>query len=115
MGIGCETAMKNGAPGELPDLPTPASVMRQDSRRLIPVGWSVHFHMATSPQPRATRGQIESVLRCVAPAGRPLFLPAIYEHKASFIGSTPSAISRDANLLTRAMLAEFEAVGADAL
>jgi uroporphyrinogen decarboxylase len=71
--------------------------------------------MATSLQPRATRSQIESVLRCVAPSGRPLFLPAIYEHKASFIGSTPSAISRDADLLTRAMLAEFEAVGADAL
>lgn len=66
------------------------------------------------PRP-ATRAAVESVLRCSAPLARPLFLPAIYEHKAWFIGSTPSAISRDANLLTRALLAEYEAVGADAL
>jgi uroporphyrinogen decarboxylase len=58
---------------------------------------------------------VELVLRCAAPRRTPLFLPAIYEHKAWFIGSTPSAISRDANLLTRALLAEFEAVGPDAL
>lgn len=45
----------------------------------------------------------------------PLFLPAIYEHKAWFIGSTPSAISRDGELLTRAILAEYEAIGPDAL
>lgn len=45
----------------------------------------------------------------------PLFLPAVYEHKAWFIGSTPSKISRDADLLTRALLAEFEAIGPDAL
>ncbi|HYD84940.1 MAG TPA: uroporphyrinogen decarboxylase family protein [Opitutus sp.] len=63
----------------------------------------------------ATRAEVESVLRCAAPRPVPLFLPAIYEHKAWFIGSTPSAISRDANLLTRAMLAEFEAIGPDAL
>lgn len=63
----------------------------------------------------ATRSEIESVLRCGPPRRVPLFLPAIYEHKAWFIGSTPSAISRDAGLLTRALLAEYEAVGADAL
>jgi uroporphyrinogen decarboxylase len=45
----------------------------------------------------------------------PLFLPAIYEHKAWFIRSTPSAISRDPHLLTRALLAEYEAIGPDAL
>lgn len=70
----------------------------------------------SSPLPAcATRTEVESVLRCAAPRRVPLFLPAIYEHKAWFIGSTPSAISRDADLLTRAMLAEFEAIGPDAL
>ncbi len=63
----------------------------------------------------ATRAEVESVLACGAPRPVPLFLPAIYEHKAWFVGSTPSAVSRDADLLTRAMLAEFEAVGPDAL
>ncbi|HVU25692.1 MAG TPA: uroporphyrinogen decarboxylase family protein [Opitutus sp.] len=63
----------------------------------------------------ATRAEVESVLRCTAPRAVPLFLPAIYEHKAAFIGRTPSAIARSADLLTRAMLAEFEAIGADGL
>jgi uroporphyrinogen decarboxylase len=62
----------------------------------------------------ATRAEVESVLRCAAPRA-PLFLPAIYEHKAAFIGSTPSAIARSADLLTQAMLAEFETLGADGL
>ncbi|MGH8021311.1 MAG: uroporphyrinogen decarboxylase family protein, partial [Opitutaceae bacterium] len=39
----------------------------------------------------------------------------IYEHKAWFIGSTPSAISRDAALLTKALLADYEALKPDAL
>lgn len=65
--------------------------------------------------PPATRSEVESVLRCGAPRSTPLFLPAIYEHKAAFIGSTPSAIARDADLLARAVLAEFEALGPDAL
>lgn len=55
------------------------------------------------------------MLRCRAPRPVPLFLPAIYEHKAWFIGSTPSAISRDPDLLTRALLAEYEAIKPDAL
>jgi uroporphyrinogen decarboxylase len=71
--------------------------------------------MARPPHPVATRAEVEAVLRCDAPGRRPLFLPAIYEHKAWFIGSTPTAISRDADLLTRALLAEFEAIGPDAL
>jgi uroporphyrinogen decarboxylase len=72
--------------------------------------------MSRPPHPVATRAEVESVLRCETPPRRsPLFLPAIYEHKAWFIGSTPSAISRDADLLTRAVLAEFEAIGPDAL
>lgn len=70
--------------------------------------------MPVSPKP-ATRAEVERVLRCESPRAVPLFLPAIYEHKAWFIGSTPSAISRDPELLTRAMLAEFEAIGADGL
>ena len=43
------------------------------------------------------------------------FLPAIYEHKAWFVGETPSRVARDARLLTTAMLAEYERVQADAL
>lgn len=65
--------------------------------------------------PPVTRAEIASVLRCAAPPTVPPFLPAIYEHKGWFIGRTPSAISRDAGLLTRALLAEYEAIGPDAL
>jgi uroporphyrinogen decarboxylase len=68
-----------------------------------------------SLHPPATRAEVEAVLRCAAPRPVPLFLPAIYEHKAWLVGSTPSAISRDAGLLTRALLAEHEMIGADAL
>ncbi len=63
----------------------------------------------------ANRCEVESVLRCETARDSPLFLPAIYEHKGSFIGETPSGISRDADLLARAMLAEHEAVQPDAL
>jgi uroporphyrinogen decarboxylase len=71
--------------------------------------------MPTPPHPTATRAEVENVLRCGPARPVPLFLPAIYEHKAWFIRSTPSAISRDADLLTRALLAEYEAIGPDAL
>lgn len=71
--------------------------------------------MPRPPHPVATRGEVETVLRCGPARAVPLFLPAIYEHKAAFIGSTPSAIARDGQLLGRAMLAEFEAIGPDAL
>jgi uroporphyrinogen decarboxylase len=43
------------------------------------------------------------------------FLPAIYEHKAWFVGETPSRVCRDAHLLTAALLAEYERVQSDAL
>jgi len=43
------------------------------------------------------------------------FLPAIYEHKGWFIGETPSAVARDARLLTKALQVEFEQVQPDAL
>lgn len=53
-------------------------------------------------------------LECRTPDRVP-FVPAIYEHKGWFIGRTPSAIARDADLLTEAILAEYECVRADAL
>ncbi len=71
--------------------------------------------MPPTPHVPATRAEVESVLRCGPARPVPLFLPAIYEHKAWFIGSTPSAISRDGDLLTRALLAEYETIGPDAL
>jgi uroporphyrinogen decarboxylase len=43
------------------------------------------------------------------------FIPAIYEHKGWFVGKSPSTVCRDAGLLTRAMLAEYEQVMPDAL
>ena len=43
------------------------------------------------------------------------FIPAIYEHKGWFIGKSPSTVCRDADLLVRAMLAEYEQVKPDAL
>ena len=63
----------------------------------------------------ASREEVQSVLRCEGTAGRPLYMPAIYEHKAFFLGDTPSNVSRDADLLTRAVLAEHEALEPDAL
>lgn len=74
--------------------------------------------MTTLPQTfqsTASRAEIESVLRCETRRPVPLFLPAIYEHKAWFIQETPSNISRDADLLTRALLAEYDQIRPDAL
>lgn len=71
--------------------------------------------MPPPPHSPATRTEVESILRCGPPRRVPLFLPAIYEHKAWFIGSTPSAIARDGALLARALLAEHAAIGPDAL
>jgi uroporphyrinogen decarboxylase len=42
-------------------------------------------------------------------------VPAIYEHKAWFIGETPSKVCRDSLLFTKAILAEYERVQPDAL
>ena len=63
----------------------------------------------------ASREEVQSVLRCEGTARRPPYMPAIYEHKAFFLGDTPSNVSRDADLLTRAVLAEYEALEPDAL
>ncbi len=62
----------------------------------------------------ASREEVESVLRCEG-SFRPLYLPAIYEHKAFFLGDTPSNVSRDADLFTKAVLAEYETLEPDAL
>jgi uroporphyrinogen decarboxylase len=43
------------------------------------------------------------------------FLPAVYEHKAWFIGSTPSQTSRDESRLVESVLAEYEILRPDAL
>lgn len=48
-------------------------------------------------------------------SGQVPFIPAIYEHKAWFVGETPSTVCRDAGLFTNAVLAEFEQVRSDAL
>jgi uroporphyrinogen decarboxylase len=46
---------------------------------------------------------------------RPLFCPAIYEHKARLLGRSPSEVSRSAGLLEQAVLAEYETYGPDML
>lgn len=59
--------------------------------------------------------KIKDVLRCKNGSQQPPFLPAIYEHKGWFIGTTPSAVSRDTDLLTASLLKEHELLGTDAL
>jgi uroporphyrinogen decarboxylase len=60
------------------------------------------------------RQRIENLL-----AGRPVdrvpFCPAIYEHKAALIGTTPSAMSRDVDLFARALAREAEIYRPDML
>ena len=46
---------------------------------------------------------------------RPLFCPAIYEHKAKLLGKSPSDVSRDVRLLEQAVLAEYQTYGPDML
>jgi uroporphyrinogen decarboxylase len=53
-------------------------------------------------------------LNCVRPERVP-FIPAIYEHKAWFVGATPSAVCKDPDLFYRAIIAEYESVRPDAL
>lgn len=64
--------------------------------------------------PASLPAAVASALSVTPPASVPFF-PGIKEHKAWFIGATPSDVARDAQLLIRATLAEFEQVGADAL
>jgi uroporphyrinogen decarboxylase len=60
------------------------------------------------------RERIEALL-AGRPADRIPFCPAVYEHKAALIGTTPSRIARDPDLLERALLREAELYGADLL
>ena len=62
-----------------------------------------------------SHSKVAEVLRCKNSNKQPVFMPAIYEHKAWFIDSTPSMVSRDTELLTQALLKEHELIGADAL
>jgi len=43
------------------------------------------------------------------------FVPAVYEHKAWFIGRTPSEVCRDGSLLLDSVIAEYEALRSDAI
>lgn len=63
----------------------------------------------------ANREQVKSILSCTKIEIPPLYMPAIYEHKAFFLKDTPSNISRSADLLTRAILSEYELLEPDAL
>ncbi len=49
------------------------------------------------------------------PCDRPPFVPAVYEHKAWFIGRTPSAVCADPSLLVASVEAEYDAYHADAI
>jgi uroporphyrinogen decarboxylase len=53
-------------------------------------------------------------LRLEPSSGVP-FVPAVYEHKAWFIGRTPSEVCRDGSLLLKSVIAEYEALRADAI
>ncbi|MHC4658746.1 MAG: uroporphyrinogen decarboxylase family protein [Planctomycetota bacterium] len=46
---------------------------------------------------------------------RPLFCPAIYEHKAKLLGKSPSEVSQNGKLLEQAVLAEYETYSPDML
>lgn len=59
-------------------------------------------------------GRLIDALNCRKPDRVP-FVPAIYEHKAWFVGQTPSRVCRDAELFTDAVLAEYEQIRSDAL
>ena len=61
-----------------------------------------------------TNDRLERALECSNTDDVP-FIPAIYEHKAWFVNETPSRVARDADLLAKAMVAEYESVQSDAL
>lgn len=60
------------------------------------------------------RQRIENLL-AGRPAGRVPFCPAVYEHKAALIGTTPSRLSRDPELFERALVREVEIYRPDML
>ena len=49
------------------------------------------------------------------PVDRPPFVPAVYEHKAALIGVTPSAMSRNAEMLEHALSRELDLYEPDVL
>ena len=71
--------------------------------------------MTNSVKMLRTAVQAQSTLRCERQTQRPLFMPAIYEHKGFFIDETPSSIARDAKLLAAGVLKEYEMLTPDAL
>lgn len=60
------------------------------------------------------RQRIEALL-AGKPADRVPFCPAVYEHKAALIGTTPSRLSRDAGLFEQALIREVELYRPDML
>ena len=46
---------------------------------------------------------------------RPLFCPAVYEHKARLVAKSPGQVCRNALLLEQAVLAEYETYAPDML
>jgi len=58
------------------------------------------------------RERIEHLL-AGRPVDRPPFCPAVYEHKAALLGTTPSRLARDPALLEQALLREAELYRAD--
>jgi len=61
-----------------------------------------------------SRQRIEALL-AGKPADRVPFCPAVYEHKAALIGTTPSRLSRDAALFEQALIREAELYRPDML
>jgi uroporphyrinogen decarboxylase len=59
-----------------------------------------------------SRERIENLLSG-GPADRVPFCPAVYEHKAALVGTTPSRLSRDIALFERAVIREIELYGPD--
>jgi len=64
--------------------------------------------------PMTPRQRIENLL-----AGRPIdrvpFCPAVYEHKAALVGTTPSRLGRDVDLFERALVREVDVYRPDLL
>lgn len=76
--------------------------------------YDINLFVNSTPNPISPRQRIENLL-----AGRPVdrvpFCPAIYEHKAALIGTTPSDMSRDVDLFERALVREVEIYRPDLL
>ncbi len=61
-----------------------------------------------------TNNRLQMAMECSTEDHVP-FVPAVYEHKAWFVNETPSNVSRDVGLFTKAVLAEFETIRPDAI